>query len=86
MLDKINILIEPKYEWDSGISAKKEQILKQAKLTAAELFASKQLLVEKKTTYTDFLKKWCLSSIVNKVIDNVQITVREVHIRYEDHW
>lgn len=26
-----------------------------------------------------------LSQIVNKVIDNVQFTMRNIHIRYEDH-
>lgn len=83
-IEKINILVEPKYEWSRGAVDKREQAVKQAKLAAAELFAAKRL-VNKTRSYADFAKSWFMSSFVNKIIDNIQITVREVHFRYEDH-
>jgi hypothetical protein len=72
IIDRINLLIEPKYEWDPGACEKREQALKQTKLAATELFANKRLLTENQSpTYYDFAMKWCLSSVVNKIIDNV---------------
>ncbi len=84
-IDRVSILVEPKYEWNPGAADKREQAIKQAKLAAAELFATKRLVNKTSNSYTDFAKNWFITSFVNKIIDNIQITVKDVHFRYEDH-
>lgn len=85
IVDKIFLLLEPKYEWNPGAADKREQAIKQAKLVAVELFANKRLANNDiSQRYSSFAKNWLLNSFINKVIDNIQLTVREVHIRYED--
>ena len=40
----------------------------------------------KQSTYGNFLLKWFLNStLLNKIVDNIQLHIREVHLRYEDH-
>jgi len=84
IVDKIYLLLEPKYAWNPGAADKREQAIKQAKLVAVELFANKRLASNDSQRYSNFAKNWLLNSFINKVIDNIQLTVREVHIRYED--
>jgi vacuolar protein sorting-associated protein 13A/C len=89
IIDGLHVLLEPKYEWDPSARDDREQTLKQAKLTAAELFTSKRLLPAESynpfQSYKDFATKWLMQSVVSKLVDNIQVTVRDVHIRYEDH-
>jgi vacuolar protein sorting-associated protein 13A/C len=86
-IDQINVLIEPKYQCNVGASYRREQILKQTKLAAAEIFNSNS--VNKKDnyfqSYTDIASKWLLKSFLNKIIDNIQVSITELHVRYEDH-
>ena len=42
-IDRVNILLQPKYEWDPKALDNREQTIKQAKLVAAELFANRRL-------------------------------------------
>ena len=84
IVDQIYILIEPKYQWDIGASYRREQILKQAKLTAAEIFSTNKQNSYLQP-YTDIATKWLLKSFLKKIIDNIQITIKDVHVRYEDH-
>lgn len=81
VLNKLVILLEPKYEWNEEIAAGKEQAIKQAKLAAAELFATNRLEQSKKSGIGG---NWFVNALLSKIIDNIQITVRDVHIRYED--
>jgi hypothetical protein len=87
IVDRVNILLEPKYEWENAEESQtREQTIKQAKLAAAELFASKRLYSPNPLEgYRDIATQWLMDSIIYKMIDNIQITVRDVHIRYEDH-
>ena len=89
IIDKVHFLLEPTYEWKPGAAEKRLQAIKQAKLSAAELFASKRVEEDTSNTsswnYGQYLKQWFLSSFLTRVIEHIQITVREVHIRYEDH-
>lgn len=89
IIDKVHFLLEPTYEWKPGAAEKRLQAIKQAKLSAAELFASKRVEEDSTNTsswnYGQYLKQWFLSSFLTRVIEHIQITVREVHIRYEDH-
>lgn len=88
-VDRVNILLEPKYEWDPKALDNREQTIKQAKLVAAELFANRRLDDNEGTKglpgIKNFAKRWLMDSVINKLVENIQITVRDVHIRYEDH-
>ncbi len=92
VLDKIYVLIEPKYEWNPHAAERREQAMKQAKLAAAEIFAHERLSSNNNNNntssfsnkYTDLAKNWLLSAFLSKIINNFQITIREIHIRYED--
>ncbi|KAJ1440217.1 N-terminal region of Chorein, a TM vesicle-mediated sorter-domain-containing protein, partial [Ochromonadaceae sp. CCMP2298] len=85
IVDKIYLLIEPKYEWNPGAADRREQAMKQAKLAATELFANKRLsAAQGGQSFGDYARNWLITSFINKIVDNVQITVREVHVRYED--
>jgi vacuolar protein sorting-associated protein 13A/C len=85
VIDKVNILVEPKYEWNPGAADRREQAIKQAKLAAAELFANQRFESPGASSkYGDFAKNWFLNAFLGKIIDNIQVTVRDVHIRYED--
>lgn len=84
VVDKVNILVEPKYEWNPGAADRREQAIKQAKLAAAEIFANERLENQTSNKYRDFAKNWFINAFLGKIIDNIQITVRDVHIRYED--
>lgn len=86
IVDRVNVLLEPKYEWDPEAVDNREQAVKQAKLVAAELFASKRYdAPDPLQGYRNFAKKWLMESIISKLIGNIQVTIRDVHIRYEDH-
>ena len=88
-IDRVNILLQPKYEWDPKALDNREQTIKQAKLVAAELFANRRLDDNEGTKglpgIKNFAKRWLMDSVINKLVENIQITVRDVHIRYEDH-
>lgn len=85
IIDKVYLVLEPKYEWNPGAADRREQAVKQAKLAAAELFANKRVAMNAASqSYGDIAKNWLMSSFLNKMVDNVQIIVREVHVRYED--
>lgn len=89
IVDRINILLQPKYEWDPKALDNREQTIKQAKLVAAELFANRRLDDGETSRgipgIKNFAKRWLMDSIINKLVENIQVTVRDVHIRYEDH-
>jgi vacuolar protein sorting-associated protein 13A/C len=86
-IEKICLLLEPKYEWNPDSRENKEHALKQAKLAALELFAKRraQPSDDPWKGYKDFAQKWLLESVVSKIVDKVQVTVSDIHIRYEDH-
>lgn len=85
IIDKVYLVVEPKYQWNPGAADRREQAVKQAKLAAAELFANKRLATNTVAqSYGDIAKSWLMTSFINKIIDNIQVTVREVHVRYED--
>lgn len=83
VIDRVNILIEPRYEWNPGAADKRQQAVKQAKLAAAEIFAHQRFETSSQK-YKDFARDWFLNAFVGKFVDNIQVTLREVHVRYED--
>ena len=84
IIDEVLILLEPKYEWDPNAKDNREQTLKQAKLAAIELLTNKRLLENPFQSYKNFAAKWLVQSLVSKLVNNIQVTVTDVHVRYED--
>ena len=84
VIDGLYILLEPKYEWNPHAKDDREQAVKQAKLAAIELLTSKRLTENPFQGYKDFASKWLMESLVRKLLDNIQVTVTDVHVRYED--
>ena len=85
VIDRLHLVLEPKYEWDPTARDNREQTVKQAKLAAVELFASKRPNDDPLQGYRAFVQKWLMQSVVSKLVDNIQVTIRDLHIRYEDH-
>ena len=85
IIDCVHVLLEPKYVWNPNAKDDREQAVKQAKLAAIELLTSKRLTENPFQGYKDFATKWLMESLVRKLVDNIQVTVRDVHVRYEDH-
>jgi vacuolar protein sorting-associated protein 13A/C len=84
IIDEVLILLEPKYEWDPNAKDNREQTLKQAKLAAIELLTTKRLSENPFQSYKNFAAKWLVQSLVSKLVNNIQVTVTDVHVRYED--
>lgn len=84
IIDGLHILLEPKYEWNPNARDNREQAVKQAKLAAIELLTSKRLTENPFQSYKDFASRWVMESLLRKLLDNIQVTVRDVHVRYED--
>jgi vacuolar protein sorting-associated protein 13A/C len=84
IIEGVRILLEPKYEWDPNAKDNREQAVKQAKLAAIEMLTSKRMTENPFQGYKDFATKWLMESLVSKLVDNIQVTISDVHIRYED--
>ena len=72
----------PDAHYDPEDEAKRAQAVKMDKLTSAEMLTAKPsagMSAEDEAKNESFAE-----SLTNRIIDNVQITVRNVHIRYED--
>lgn len=82
LVENVSLLAAPRVtsvEVDEEEEEERAQALKQAKLQEAELLA--QGLPNKGD---DKQAESFISSLVTKIVDNVQITVRNIHVRYED--
>lgn len=68
------------------ISAEEEeqraQMLKQRRLATAELLADSQT---KQTDQTSGNNEGFISSLTTKIIDNLQVSIKNIHIRFEDN-
>ena len=80
MVDRVFLLVEPKYQWNPEERQQREQSIKQMRLATADIFVSGG----SRPGYRDYARKLLFDQILNKLVDNVQLHVREVHIRYED--
>ncbi|GAA5798753.1 hypothetical protein HPULCUR_004159 [Helicostylum pulchrum] len=83
IINHVYLLAVPKEEASVTLEEEEErkQILKRRRLENAEMLQSPDAQSEQNDNGGDGY----LSQIVNKVIDNVQFTMRNIHIRYEDH-
>lgn len=80
VVNQVQIVVEPKYEWNEGAPMRREQAMKQARLAAAELFAANRLQPKAASSSSS----WWLNALLSKLLDKIQVTVRDVHIRFED--
>ncbi|CAM9510658.1 unnamed protein product [Pylaiella littoralis] len=91
-VERVFLVVEPKFEWDAGAVKRRERAVKHAKLTAAELFRTSPLDESPsgstegppKSRWGAGLQKWVTDRLVTRIVDSLQIHVREVHVRYED--
>ena len=63
VVDRVYLLAEPKYEWDAGAHVRREQAIKQAKLAAAELFATRRLVGDAKQVSAVSVRQCCASML-----------------------
>lgn len=84
IFDKVYLVVEPKFEFNPNASYTREQNIKQAKLAAAELFTNNSKQNDPFYAYREFARTWLIESLTLKFITNIEVHIREVHIRYED--
>ncbi|KAI3625696.1 hypothetical protein CBS9595_001057 [Malassezia furfur] len=86
LIENVSLLASPRgasVELDEAEEEERLQIQKQAKLEQAE-FLSQGLVNKGEDEATAKQNESFISSLVTKIVDNLQITVRNIHIRYED--
>ncbi|KAF8453095.1 hypothetical protein BGX38DRAFT_1249760 [Terfezia claveryi] len=84
LIEDVYLLAAPKadQEYDEDEEERRRQRLKQEKLNSAELISERTAVgmsdeeQKKNQSFTE--------SLTTKIIDNVQVTVKNIHIRYED--
>ena len=84
----VHLLVGPKFEWDRSEIEQRNLKIKRALLKRAELFAlrrdgslSSPSSEEEKSKGTGFFER-----LATQLLDNVEFHVRNVHLRYEDHY
>ena len=75
-IDEVLVLVEPIKEWDHTEYLQMARKAKEEKVEAALLLEQKETQLKAASGFMDKLQQ--------RVIDNVSITVRNVHLRYED--
>ncbi|BFZ57125.1 Vacuolar protein sorting-associated protein 13 [Savitreella phatthalungensis] len=82
-IDNVFLLAAPKIdqEYDEADDRRRARALKQEKLESAELLSRKQADL---TTDESKRNQSFAESLTTKIVDNLQITINSVHIRYED--
>lgn len=85
VVDRLSLLFENREQWDANKFDKQEQSIKQAKLMTAQMFTG----TNKATSDTfqgwqSFALGWVLKSLGRNLLESFQITVSNVHIRFED--
>ena len=83
LVENVSLLAMPR---DASVAVDEEQedercqAVKQQKLAQAELLSAGMADTKEDSEKTESF----ISSLVTRIVDNVQVTVRNVHIRYED--
>lgn len=87
LIERVFLVVEPKYQWDPEERQQREQNIKSTRLAMADILGSGG----SKPGYFDEAKRLLFEHVgltirplLNKVLDNVEVTVREVNVRYED--
>ena len=82
LVENVSLLAAPRdasVEVDPVEEDKRAQALKQEHLQQAELLAGGNVMPADDVQQESFI-----SSLVTRIVDNVQVTVRNIHVRYED--
>jgi hypothetical protein len=91
VLDEVLLLVQPKYEWDDvKVRNVREQAAKQAKLAASAFFSSAKGGAEPGAaagcaSYGEMMRGYLLDTLMRKMIDNFEVHIKSVHVRYEDY-
>jgi len=98
-IEQVHVLAYAKYQWEEGANERRLEAIKQAQLRAAEEKAediSKDFGPTAKEAAAAAAAgpagggaggggtSWLMNNLLNKVLDRIQIEVRDVHIRFED--
>ncbi|KAJ3072035.1 hypothetical protein HDU98_004400 [Podochytrium sp. JEL0797] len=74
------LVVNPKAEteYDEALEEDRAQKVKMDRVEAAELLSTKEKLPEDKQNTT------FITQLITKIVDNLQISIQNIHIRYED--
>ncbi|ORY51917.1 hypothetical protein BCR33DRAFT_712120 [Rhizoclosmatium globosum] len=74
------LVVNPKSEteYDEGLELERAHKAKMDRVEAAELLSAKEKLPEDKQNTT------FITQLITKIVDNLQISIQNIHIRYED--
>ncbi|KAI8075646.1 hypothetical protein BDF21DRAFT_495147 [Thamnidium elegans] len=83
IIDHVYLLAEPKNEATVTVEEEEErrQELKRRRLSTAEMLESSDVQSEQKNKGGDGF----ISQLTTKIVDNLQFTMKNIHIRYEDN-
>ncbi|WFD25298.1 Vacuolar protein sorting-associated protein 13 [Malassezia nana] len=83
LVENVSLLAAPRdasVAIDEEEEDKRAQAVKQQKLAQSEILSAGVIGTEEDSQKTESF----ISSLVTRIVDNVQVTVRNIHIRYED--
>lgn len=83
IVEELFLLAGPRAEttFDAELEEERAQRAKQERLDTAELFTTS---MQSKELAEDIHQESFVNSLVTKIVDNLQVTVKNIHIRFED--
>ncbi|KAG2213335.1 hypothetical protein INT46_007194 [Mucor plumbeus] len=86
IIDHVYLLAEPKNESTVTVEEEEQraQELKRRRLSTAEMLESSEAQTEQKTDNNNKGSDGFITQLTNKIVDNLQFTMKNIHIRYED--
>ncbi|CEP17102.1 hypothetical protein [Parasitella parasitica] len=87
IIDHVYLLAEPKNESSVSVEEEEEraQELKRRRLSTAEMLESPEAQTEQKKDKNAKGNDGFINQLTNKIVDNLQFTMKNIHIRYEDN-
>ncbi|CAE6434049.1 unnamed protein product, partial [Rhizoctonia solani] len=85
-IEDVYLLAVPAAEsaFDPVEDEERKQATKQERLNAAEIVRVQGQMADASTTNTSQQHQGLIESVVGRIVNNLQITVKNIHIRYED--
>jgi hypothetical protein len=89
-IEDVFILLRPMYERDNmDMRLQRDHRVKRAKLAAAEMLSASPRPQKKNPSsswgYFDYYSKYFIERIAKSVLSNINFTISNFHLRYEDH-
>ncbi|OAD04505.1 hypothetical protein MUCCIDRAFT_141025 [Mucor lusitanicus CBS 277.49] len=86
IIDHVYLLAEPKNESTVTVEEEEEraQELKRRRLSTAEMLESPEAQTDQKKDANNKGSDGFITQLTNKIVDNLQFTMKNIHIRYED--